>query len=102
MQLDLKAELVVLSACDTGRGDLTADGVIGLSRNLMIAGVPSVMVSLWQVLDDSTAMLMTEFYKQWQSSGNKANALRQAMLSTMEEYPAPINWFAFTLMGESK
>lgn len=102
LQLDLKADLVVLSACDTGRGELTADGVIGLSRSLMTAGVSSVMVSLWQVPDDSTAMLMTEFYKQWQSSGNKADALRQAMLNTMEQYSAPIHWSAFTLMGESK
>ena len=101
LELDLHADLVVLSACDTGRGDLMADGVIGLSRSLMTAGVPSVIVSLWQVPDESTAFLMTEFYKQWLASDNKAQALRQAMLMTLEQYPDPIHWSAFTLIGQS-
>ncbi|MEM8809468.1 MAG: CHAT domain-containing protein, partial [Cyanobacteria bacterium P01_G01_bin.38] len=66
LDLDLRAELVVLSACDTGSGRITGDGVIGLARSLIAAGTPSVVVSLWQVPDDSTAMLMTEFYRQLQ------------------------------------
>ncbi|MBD3562863.1 CHAT domain-containing protein, partial [Planktothrix sp. FACHB-1355] len=64
LNLKLNAELVVLSACDTGRGRLTGDGVIGLSRSLIAAGVPSVVVSLWKVPDDTTAGLMSEFYRQ--------------------------------------
>ncbi|MGD2181974.1 CHAT domain-containing protein [Lusitaniella coriacea] len=102
LNLNLNAELVVLSACDTGRGDITGDGVIGLSRSLVLAGVPSILVSLWAVDDHSTAFLMSEFYKNWQETGDKAQSLRQAMLATMEEYPKPIDWAAFTLIGESE
>ena len=100
LEMDLQANLVILSACDTGRGTLTSDGVIGLSRGLMAAGVPSVMVSLWKVPDDPTAYLMTQFYGQWQITGNKAQALRQAMLNTIKIHPDPLSWAAFTLMGE--
>ncbi|MGB6168013.1 MAG: CHAT domain-containing protein, partial [Geitlerinemataceae cyanobacterium] len=96
------SELVVLSACDTGRGNLSSDGVIGLSRALISAGVPNVMVSLWAVPDTPTADLMSEFYRQWQATGNKAQALRQAMLTTMETHPEPVNWAAFTLIGETR
>lgn len=100
--LNLNAELVVLSACDTGRGKFTGDGVIGLSRSFISAGVPSVLVSLWKVPDDSTALLMREFYTIWEETGDKAQALRQAMLMTMQEYPNPVDWAAFTLMGEAE
>lgn len=100
--LNLNAELVVLSACDTGRGKITGDGVIGLSRAFISAGVPSVLVSLWKVPDDSTALLMREFYTIWDGTGDKAQALRQAMLMTMQEYPNPVDWAAFTLMGEAE
>ncbi|MBE9119159.1 tetratricopeptide repeat protein [Lusitaniella coriacea LEGE 07157] len=102
LDLNLNADLVVLSACDTGRGEITGDGVIGLSRSLVLAGVPSILVSLWAVDDHSTAFLMSEFYKNWQETGDKAQSLRQAMLATMEEYPQPIDWAAFTLIGESE
>lgn len=61
--MKLNAELVVLSACDTGRGRISGDGVIGLSRSLISAGVPSVLVSLWSVPDAPTAGLMIEFYQ---------------------------------------
>lgn len=98
----LQAELVVLSACDTGRGDITGDGVIGLSRSLFEAGTPSVIVSLWSVPDAPTAALMTEFYRQWRSGLDKAQALRQAMLATMETHPKPRDWAAFTLIGEAE
>jgi tetratricopeptide (TPR) repeat protein len=63
LDLKLNADLVVLSACDTGRGQITGDGVIGLSRSLITAGTPSVIVSLWSVPDAPTAELMTEFYR---------------------------------------
>lgn len=99
-ELDLMAELVVLSACDTGRGSITGDGVVGLSRAFIQAGVPSIIVSLWSVPDAPTAELMTEFYQQWQTTGNKAQALRQAMLTTMATHPNPRDWAAFTLIGE--
>ncbi len=102
LQMKLKAELVVLSACDTGRGRITGDGVIGLSRSLITAGVPSVIVSLWSVPDAPTADLMSEFYRQWQQNPDKAKALRQAMLITMQNHPNPRDWAAFTLIGESE
>lgn len=99
--LKLSAELVVLSACNTGRGRITGDGVVGLSRALIAAQVPSVIVSLWAVPDESTALLMTEFYRNLQQQPNKAQALRQAMLTTMKQHPAPLDWAAFMLIGET-
>jgi CHAT domain-containing protein/uncharacterized protein HemY len=101
--LKLKADLVVLSACSTGKGDITGDGVIGLSRSLFLAGVPSVMVSLWDVDDAATATLMTAFYRNWQSGKlNKAQSLRQAMLETRKSFPDPSLWAAFNLVGETR
>lgn len=100
LQLDLIADLVVLSACDTGLGDITGDGVVGLSRSLFQAGTPSVVVSLWAVPDEPTAELMTAFYRYWQGEGqDKVQALRQAMLDVMKPYPEAENWAAFTLIG---
>ncbi len=99
--MKLNAELVVLSACDTGRGDITGDGVIGLSRSLISAGVPSVIVSLWTIPDAPTALLMTEFYRNLKGNPDKAQALRQAMLTTMKQQPNPYKWAAFTLVGEA-
>ena len=97
--MDLQAELAILSACDTGRGRITGDGVIGLSRALITAGVPSVIVSLWAVPDAPTAALMAEFYHQLQQGQPKAQALRQAMLAIMTTHPDPKDWAAFTLIG---
>jgi CHAT domain-containing protein len=102
VDLNLKAELVALSACDTGRGRIRSEGVIGLSRSLILAGVPSVLVSLWAVDDAATTELMQEFYKQWQQNPDKAQALRQAMLTTMQKHPDPKLWAAFTLIGEAE
>ena len=77
LDLKLNAELVVLSACDTGRGKITSDSVIGLSRSLMRAGVPSIVVSLWSVPDTPTAELMVEFYRNWQQRKmDKAQGVR--------------------------
>jgi CHAT domain-containing protein len=102
LDINLKAELVVLSACDTGRGRLTGDGVIGLSRSFISAGVPSVLVSLWAIPDAPTASLMTEFYRTWQQQPDKAVALRQAMLVTMQQHPHPRDWAAFIIIGEAE
>ena len=102
LNLNLNAELVVLSACDTGRGRITGDGVVGLSRAWMATGVPSVVVSLWKVPDIPTLDLMTEFYRQMQRTPDKAQALRQAMLITRQQHPDPVDWAGFTLMGEAQ
>ena len=101
-ELELTADLVVLSACDTGLGAITGDGVIGLSRSLMAAGTPSVVVSLWSVPDAPTAELMTEFYRQLDQGRDKAQALRYAMLATLETNPRPKDWAAFTLIGQAE
>jgi CHAT domain-containing protein len=100
--MKLQASLVVLSACNTGEGKITGDGVIGLSRALISAGVPSVIVSLWAVPDAPTSELMKEFYQNLQKNPNKAQALRQAMLTTMKTHPQPRDWAAFTLIGEAE
>ncbi|MEP0871075.1 DUF2225 domain-containing protein [Trichocoleus desertorum AS-A10] len=102
LDLKLNTDLVVLSACDTGRGRITGDGVVGLSRSLIAAGAPSVIVSLWQVPDAPTATLMTQFYQTLQQQPDKAQALRQAMLATMKQHPDPKDWAAFTLIGEAQ
>ncbi len=99
--LSLSADLAVLSACDTGRGEITGDGVVGLSRSLIAAGVPSVIVSLWAVDDASTSALMSRFYQTLNRNPSKAQALREAMLATMQKYPDPNYWAAFSLIGES-
>ncbi|NES19972.1 MAG: tetratricopeptide repeat protein [Symploca sp. SIO3E6] len=102
LKMKLNAKLVVLSACSSGQGRITGDGVIGLSRSLFAAGVPSVIVSLWKVGDCSTEFLMTEFYQNLRQGMNKAKALCQAMLTTMEDFSGdPSNWAAFTLIGEA-
>ena len=99
--MQLHADLVVLSACDTGRGDLTGDGVVGLSRSLAVAGVPAAIVSLWPVSDVSTKELMEDFYGNlWVKKMSKSQAIRQAMLKTMQKYPAPDLWAAFMLVGD--
>jgi CHAT domain-containing protein len=97
--IPLTANLAVLSACETGRGTITGDGVLGLSRSLMLAGVPNVVVSLWAVPDQATASLMTEYYRQMPQQPTQAQALRQAMLTTLKQYPDPHDWAGFVLLS---
>jgi CHAT domain-containing protein len=99
-QSSTTAELVVMSACDSGRGAINDDGVIGLSRAWMAAGAPSVMVTLWTIPDDATKDLMVAFYQQLVAGTRKAEALRHAILATRKKYPDPFNWAAFMLIGE--
>ena len=98
----LNAELVVLSACQTGQGRITSDGVDGFARTLLTAGVPTLMVSLWNASDHQTMVLMDEFYRQFlEADQDKAQALRQAMLMMIEQGDEnPQHWAAFTLMGD--
>jgi CHAT domain-containing protein len=98
--IPFKAELVVLSACDTGRGAIRGNGIVGLSSAFLQAGVPSVVVSLWEVPDEATSLLMQSFYRSFQANPDKAAALRAAMLQTLDQYPNPSDWAAFTLIGE--
>jgi CHAT domain-containing protein len=98
--LKLRATLAVLSACDTGRGKITGDGVVGLARSLTSAGVSSVIVSLWSVPDRPTSDLMISFYRHWQENPIKARALRKAMLEAIAKYPNPRDWAGFMLIGK--
>ncbi|MEM1425032.1 MAG: CHAT domain-containing tetratricopeptide repeat protein [Cyanobacteria bacterium P01_H01_bin.130] len=98
-QLNLQAQMVVLSACDTGRGRVTGDGVVGLARAFMAAGIPTVVASLWKVPDDATRTLMVAFYRALLDGQDKAQALRTAMLATRQEFPGVRNWAAFTVLG---
>lgn len=99
MSMRLDAELVVLSACNTGAGKITGDGVIGLSRSFLLAGASAVIVSLWSVPDRSTGELMVEFYKNFKGGSNKGQALREAMLATKKIYADPLEWASFVLIG---
>jgi len=100
----LQAELVVLSACDTGRGEIKGEGVIGLSRSFIAAGVPTIVVSLWKVPDAATEELMTDFYTNlYEKKLDNAQAMRQAMLNAINGgNPDPSAWAAFTVIGEAE
>lgn len=102
LKLNLKAELVVLSACNTAKGKITGDGVIGLPRAFILAGTSSIIVTLWFIPDAETGKLMPEFYRNLQGNSDRAQTLRQAMLITMRDYPHPRSWAAFTLIGARK
>jgi CHAT domain-containing protein/Tfp pilus assembly protein PilF len=100
--LNLPAELVVLSACETGLGnDVPGEGLVGMTRGLMYAGALRVAVSLWSVDDQATSDLMQQFYTNlWQSKKSHAASLRDAQLAMWQQGKAPYYWAAFTLQGE--
>lgn len=102
LELPLHAELVVLSACQTGRGqEVRGEGVVGLTRAFLHAGTRSIVVSLWSVADESTAQLMTRFYHHLIASKlDKAEALRRARVDLMATHPHPFHWAPFVLVGE--
>jgi CHAT domain-containing protein len=105
--LKLDADLVVLSACQTGKGKLLrGEGVIGMARAFMYAGARSLVVSLWPVNDRSTADFMASFYGYMQRDKAKNEALRQAKLDMIKSADAalrhPYFWAPFVLMGENK
>jgi CHAT domain-containing protein len=93
-------QLVVLSACDTGRGDVKlGQGVYGLRRSLVVAGAETLIMSLWKVNDDSTRLLMELFYKNLLAGQGRAAALQQAMLSVRQAQPHPYAWAPFISLG---
>jgi CHAT domain-containing protein/tetratricopeptide (TPR) repeat protein len=100
--LDLLAtELVVLSACETGLGQVhVGEGVFGLRRAFVIAGARSLVMSLWKVPDEPTRELMEDFYRRLLAGEAKAEALRQAQLAMRAKYPEPYYWGAFICQGD--
>ncbi len=108
--LKLNAELVVLSACETGLGkEVKGEGLMSLMRAFMYAGTPSVLVSLWKVDDESAADLMIRFYRYYQQGVkqgkttvklNKAEALRRAQLDALAQGNFPYYWAPFVLVGK--
>lgn len=98
--LEIKADMVVLSACQTGLGKVTGgDDVIGLNRAFFYAGTHTVIASLWRVSDVSTAVLIKSFYRAF-VSGDKADSLRLAILHVKNRYQHPGYWGAFVLVGD--
>ena len=102
--MKLPAELVVLSACQTGLGkDVKGEGLVGLTRGFMYAGAARVVVSLWSVNDKATADLMTKFYEKMLKQGERpAAALRAAQVEMwkQKQWQSPYYWAAFTMQGE--
>lgn len=104
MNLDLDADLVVLSACETARGRVGAgEGMIGFTWALFVAGSPSTVVSQWKVDAASTATLMLEFHRGLRANNSKARALQQAALKVLRDrrYQHPFYWAPFVLIGDA-
>jgi CHAT domain-containing protein len=98
--LDIRADLVVLSACQTGLGDIrSGDDVVGMNRAFVFAGTHSLMSSLWRVSDVATAIMMKQFYRSYLLYG-KAESLTRAMQHVKIRYPHPGYWGAFVLTGD--
>jgi CHAT domain-containing protein/tetratricopeptide (TPR) repeat protein len=94
------SQLVVLSACETGLGEIkNGEGVYGLQRGLKVAGANNILMSLWKVDDDATAQLMTDFYKAWLGGTEIHTAFKQSQLSLRKKFQSPIYWGAFILLG---
>ena len=104
--LKLPADLVVLSACQTGLGkEIRGEGLVGLTRGFMYAGAARVVVSLWSVDDEATSELMTRFYSRMLKEGlPPASALRAAQIEILKQprWQTPYYWAAFVLQGEWK
>jgi len=102
--LNLPAELVVLSACQTGLGkEIKGEGLVGMTRGFMYAGAARVMVSLWNVNDKATAELMAKLYQKMLKEGQQpAAALRSAQVEMWRssQWRSPYFWAAFALQGE--
>ena len=102
MRMRLRARLVVLSACETGKGQANgSEGILALDRSFLVAGAGAVVSSLWVVKDDATAVLMKRFYEGIASGRPADIALADAMLTVRRTgtWADPIYWAAFRLVG---
>ena len=101
MSLNLdKTDLVVLSACETGLGDISnGEGVYGLQRAFLVAGAKTLIMSMFKVDDEATQKLILTFYRKWLTSGNLRQSFVDAKKELRVEYPEPIYWGAFMMIG---
>jgi CHAT domain-containing protein len=100
-QMRLDAKLVTLSGCATGMNFVAAgDELLGLQRGLFCAGATTLLLSLWDVHDQSTSQLMQIFYREFLRTGNMAGALQQAMQELRQQNPHPYFWAPFVLVGK--
>ena len=101
--LNLNADLVVLSACESGLGKIVkGEGIIGLTRGFIYSGARNIVVSLWQVADKSTSELMIEFYRNILDGKSYSSSLREAKLKLIKDgtYSYPLEWSPFVLIGK--
>lgn len=99
LKLD-NTELVVLSACETGLGEVkSGEGVYGLQRAFIVAGAQNVIMSLFKIDDKVTQQLMEVFYKEWLKTGNKRTAFLQAKRTILSEHESPLLWGSFMMIG---
>ena len=99
-----KAELAILSACNSGQGEVSTDGLGGFATQLLLSGTSSQILTLWAVNDNSTAKIMLDFHRSFRDGFSKTHALRFAMLKAIQnkdrkEYTEPYYWAPFVLMG---
>jgi CHAT domain-containing protein len=101
MNLNLdNTDLVVLSACETGLGDISSgEGVYGLQRAFIVAGAKTLIMSMFKVNDEATQKLMVSFYEKWLQTGNKRQAFVDAKKELRNEFPNPKDWGAFIMIG---
>jgi CHAT domain-containing protein len=93
-------QLVVLSACETGLGEIkNGEGVYGLQRGFKVAGAENILMSLWKVNDEATAELMIDFYKAWLDGADIHTSFKLAQLNLRKKFPSPFYWGAFILLG---
>ena len=100
--MNCATNLVTLSGCKSGISEVSnSDDLLGLMRGFLYAGARSLLISLWNVNDESTVQLMTEFYRAWQGGMRKGEALRHAMRETRQVYPNPFYWAPFFIVGKA-